>query len=554
MDEIKRKLELIDRQLARRRLHTRVISICPLVFVAVGLCAGILVQSIVGESVSFWTTMLILFAVATPLLFLAQRLSGVRFQYVTAYLALACFACLGAVRLTTYGKPAANDIRLSIGDQRKLATIRGLIVTQPYTNAHRDWQFAQFRPTKPGASFYLNIDHVETASAWVQVQGRIRVEVDEPAVDLLVGNRIQAYCWLERFGPPTNPGQFDSAGYLARRNIFVGASVRSRGAITVLDSPSAGALAKLRAKASQVASAALLGDMDQQDEGRGLLQALLLGDRREINYDTYAAFQKTGLLHFISLSGMHMGILVGLIWRVCRTAGFLKPARAAICAIAVAVFLLVVPPRAPTVRAAIICWVFCASILFRRHANPVNTLSLAAIILLLIRPTQLFEAGWQLSFASVLAIILCAERIESLLGEIGEREWYRLQGFLRIVPDPRSLLAIGLAAWIGGAGVLLYHFHTINPFTSIWTVLVFPLVCAILVLGFLKMILFFLPPLSWLLGLGAGLMADILIQIVELIAKADVSQMVIGNVSILPILAYYSAHRALVKLLLKLNM
>ncbi|UCF15980.1 MAG: DNA internalization-related competence protein ComEC/Rec2 [Phycisphaerales bacterium] len=539
MDEIKRKLELIDKQLARRRFHTRVVGTCPLAFVAVGLCAGVILQSNLGAPVSIWFALLALSAIAAVLFFAIEQLYGLESQYGTAYLALTCFACLGAIRLTDYGSPAPNDIRNCVGDQRTLATIRGRIATDPYINRYPDWKFARFRYVDPTSSFYLKIDRVETTEGWASAQGMIRVQVDEPVLDLKAGNKIQAYCWLDRFGPPTNPGQFDSAAYLARRNVFISASVKSRAAIKILASLPAGTLASLRAKAGQVAATALSGDMDRQDAERGLLQALLLGERRKISRDTYLAFHKTGLLHFISLSGMHMGILIGIIWRASKIAGLMKPARAAICAIAVVLFLLVVPPRAPTVRAAVICWVFCASILCRRHSNPVNTLSLAAVILLLIRPTQLFEAGWQLSFASVLGIILFTERIERLI--FGESEQLRQrQGFSRVVTAIRLLFAVGLAAWLGGAGILLYHFHTINPFTSIWTVLAFPLVSAILILGFLKMILFFLlPTLSGLLGFATAILSSLLIWIVGLIGNLDISQILIGRVSAVPVLGYY---------------
>jgi competence protein ComEC len=550
MDEIKRKLELIDRQLARRRLHERAVSTCPLVFVAVGLLAGVFAQSRLDVPVSIWTALLMLSAAAAALLFAVEQFSGAKLQYVNAHLALVCFVCLGAIRLTDYGRPAANDIRISIGDERKLATIRGMVVTEPHVNRHLDWKFARFRPTDPSTGFYLRIEQVETADGWAQVRGMVRVQVDGPAADLQAGHRIQAYCWLEKFAPPTNPGQFDSAGYLARRNIFIGASVKSRSAIKVLENRPAGIFAALRARARQAADRALLGDMDAQDTNRGLLQALLLGDRREIDSDTYIAFRKTGLLHFVSLSGMHMGILFGMVWWASKTAGLMKPARAMICAIAIGVFLLVVPPRAPTVRAAIICWTFCASLLVRRHHNPINTLSLAVIILLLIRPTQLFEAGWQLSFASVLGLLLFCERLHFFLHEkiTGLRRPRKNATVIsyRMTPRPGPyllrLFSAGLTAWTGGAGILLYHFHTINPLTSVWTVLAFPFVSAILVMGFLKMILFFLlPTLSGLLGFAVVALSSVLIWVVQLIARLDVSQVLIGRVSIVPILAYYCA-------------
>ena len=548
MDEIQRKLRLIDEQLAGRNLHERIISTCPLVFVATGLILGILVQSRIDLSALLWSGLLTLLALMSVVFFCIPRFSPIN-RYLTAYLALGCFVCLGAIRLTHYALPQQNDIRYLVTDERRLATLRGSIITEPIINTNPDWKFARFTPTDPTSSFYFNVTEIETIRGWKKVVGTVRVQVGEPVLDLKVGDAIQAYCWLERFSPATNPGQFDMAEYLARRNIFVAASIQSRAGITVLDRLDFGALVRLKATIRQAATNALLGDMPQDENSLGLLEALLLGYRRRIDNDTYEAFRKTGLLHLISLSGLHLGILVGIIWWLCKTAGFMKPARAVICAIAVGVFLLIVPPRAPTIRAAIICLVFCASILLRRHASSINTLSLAAIILLLIRPTELFEAGWQLSFASVLGIFLFTKRIEAFMLKYGI---HRLQGertsqirtFRRATQKVglvlTRLLAVGLAAWLGSAGILLYHFHTITPLTFIWTVLVFPLVGAILILGFLKMILFFLlPTLSAILGVLVMLLSVALIRLVEQLAHLDISETLIGRVSPVPVILYY---------------
>jgi len=549
MDDIRRKLEIIDRQLAGPNFHERVISTCPLVFAAVGLITGILIQDISGVSVYVWLIFLFIFASAAVFFFVLPRFSSFS-RYVTAYLALACFVCLGAIRLTSYSKPAPNDIRNLVVGESKLATIRGYVITEPYISKYPDWEFARFKPGDPTSSFYLKVTEIEAIAGWAKVTGTVRVQVSEPVLDLQPGDNIQAYCWLDRFDPPTNPGQFDVAAYLARRNVYVGVYIESRDGIELLQSSPAGAFTRLRTRIRRAATSALIGDLPQEQTSRGLLQALLIGYRRDIDSDTYRAFRKTGLLHFISLSGMHLGILFGIVWWLCKTAGFMKPARAFICAVAVAVFLLIVPPRAPTVRAAIICWVFCASVFFRRHSNPINTLSLAAIILLLIRPTQLFEAGWQLSFAAVLGILLFADRIYFFIYErttdlFQSRSTFNTKPFIRIVSRIGTyilrLFSVGLAAWLGGAGILLYHFYIINLLAGIWTVLVFPLVSAILTLGFLKMLSFFLlPTLSWILGVAVTLLSDALVRFVKLIAHLDFSQIVIGRVSIVPVVLFYS--------------
>ena len=564
MDDIQRKLALIDKQLAwgAANIHKQIISTTPLLFVVVGLIAGILIQNTFHLAISVWLISIGICIAATITLYVVFRILRLRsgqvsyvgkegkLPYILAYTAMGCFVCLGAIRLINFYQPKPNDICTLVDDQRKLATIRGVIVTEPYIQKNEQWKFAKFTHSDPSSSFYLKIEEIKTVDGWAKASGTMRVQVSGPVLDLKADDYIQAYCWLDRFKEATNPGQFDIAKYLSRKNVFIAASIKSRDGIELLETRVKSSFAKIKRKLRETANQALLGDISPEDRNRGLLEALLLGYRRDIDSETYMAFRKTGLLHFISLSGMHLGIFVGIIWWLCKTAGLMKRGRATICIISIVVFLLIVPPRAPTVRAAIIGFVFCASFFFRRRPNSINTLSLAAIILLLIRPTNLFEAGWQLSFASVLGIILFTDRIHFFLYEkITERLWFKkipkTKLFFPIIATPApyyllGMFSVGLAAWLGGAGILLYHFYTINPLTSLWTVIAFPFVALILTIGYLKIILsFLLPTAAWVLGVIVTGLSDALIWIVELLAHLDISQILIGHVPLVPIILYY---------------
>jgi competence protein ComEC len=543
MDDIQRKLELIDKQLTGGFINSykRIIGTAPLLFAAVGLITGILIQDVFGLSISIWIVVLAICAASTVLLFAAHtrdKFASYKLLLLS-FCALIGFTCLGAVRLNSYEQPRQDDIRNFVAEEQKLATIRGAIVTKPYINRNRGWEFARFKFTDPYTSFYLKVREAETVDGWAKVSGTVRVQVAEPVLDLKAGDYIQAYCWLDRFKGATNPGQFDVAKYLARKNIFIAASVKSQEGIELLESEGKGTFVKIKGRMREAATKALLGDLSIEERNRGLLEALLLGYRGNINSATYEAFRKTGLLHFISLSGLHLGILAGIIWWLCKTAGLLKRARAIICIIAIAVFLMIVPPRAPTLRAAIIVFVFCISIFFRRPPNPVNTLSLAAIILLLIKPVQLFGAGWQLSFATVLALLLFCQRIYFFFYE-SITDVLSLEKLPKLVIYLLELFSTGLTAWLGGAGILLYHFYTISPLTSIWTVIVFPFVAGILTFGFLKIILsFLLPTVAALLGVIVNFLSDSLIWIVKLLAHLDISQILIGHVPVTMIILYY---------------
>lgn len=548
MDEIRRNLELFEKRLAGRwAFHKTIISSIPLLFIATGLIFGICLQRYLAISVWVWLSLLLVFFISAVIVVFRRFKARVT---ILAYIAMFCAVCLGAVRMAGYKHVSARDIRNFVGGEWALATIRGRIIRGPYTRYKDDWAFSRFTHSDPSSSFYLKLTEAEAIDGWEKVSGKIRVVVDEPVQDLEEGNYIEAYCRLSRVRGARNPGQFDLANYLGNRNVYVGAAVKSRQGITILKEKKNRSWASAKGRFKEIVGGALLGEESIQERHKGLLEALLLGYRGNIDADVYRAFEKTGLLHFISLSGMHLGILMGMVWWTTARAGLLKRGRAVVCIIVIVLFVIVVPPRAPTIRAAVIFFVFCVSIFFRRYPNPLNSLSISAVLLLLARPTNLFEPGWQLSFASVLGILMFCQRFYSYLSlklfPQAFREKYKNADFLRkffLIYLPSLLLGLfttGLSAWIGGAGILLYHFYSINPLTSLWTVIAFPFVACVLLLGFLKILIwFFLPSVSALLGVVLNFLSWILIVIVEFLGKFDFSEIVVGRVPIGVVLLYY---------------
>ncbi len=554
MDEIQRKLALIDEQLAPGGLRRRLVSTAPLFFPALGLMAGIVLQDRLlrppsgsDPSLALWLWLIALsVSVGAVGVYLIRNRQDLQPQ-VLAYGTLLGFTCLGAIRLIAYERSDPRDIRRLVGRDRVLATIAGRILTQPYQE-QQDWYFAQLAPADPSTAFYLQLDGIETPAGRQPVAGTIRVQVDEPVPHLRIGDSIRAYCWLHRFEEPTNPGQFNFARYLRLRNVFVGASVPVREAIEVRRDGPQDFWLRLRSTSTEAAARGLLDQPFSETQSQAMVEALLLGQRRNIDRATNEAFRRTGLLHLVSLSGMHMSILIGLIWWCCKPVGFSKRTRALICILATAVFLLVVPLQGPILRAAVIVWAYCASILLRRRSNAINSLALAVIILLLIQPTQLFDAGWQLSFASVAGILAFTRRIEDFVhdrtGAWLHRTGPDMKPTVRLLKRTGSgivtVLSVGTAAWFASAGILLYHFYNITPLATLWTALASPPVTAIVVLGFVKIVLsFFLPTASLLLGYVLTLLADLLIGMVKVMARIDFSYLQIGHVPLLLIALYY---------------
>ena len=549
MDPIRRQLRLLDAQLAERgALVEQIFSRSPLVLLAVGFITGIVIQYFLNPAIG-WPLVSLGLCAVTIAVFLFLQNHPARL-YVIACTAGVAFACLGAIRVIGLNQPAANDIRNLVGAERTLATIRGHVITEPRLEDRDSWKFGRYLWSELGTSFYLELKEAETETGWGEVCGTIRMQVAEPATDINIGDYIQAYCWLDGFGEPLNPGQFNLKKYLLQRGVFIGASIKSRGGIELLARGGPTFLARVKNRLRAFAAEALFGETSPDDESNAMLNALLLGRSRSLGPAVFEAFRETGLAHFICLSGLHMGILAGFVWWVCRAAGLTKRPRAIVCIIVIVLYVMIVPPRAPTLRAAIICWFFCLSVLVRRRPNALNTLSLSAIVLLAVRPIDIFGASWQLSYTSVLGIILLQgwisnwlfERTIDKIGALEPKENERLlAAFCKGLPAwAVELLSVGVAAWLGGAGILLYHFGAITPMSSVWTVLVFPLVFVILAVGFLKMVLAaLLPTAALLLGILATGLANSLIWIVKLIAGWNISGALIGTVSVWLIVLYY---------------
>jgi competence protein ComEC len=552
MDNIQQRLAEIDRQFDQgpAYYYKQTVSTAPLVFCAIGLIAGIIIQDHFPSPVwnrwlllGFYTAILILSLIIYFFWLASETLKF----YTLPLLATVLFACLGAIRMVSFNSAPPNNIRNLVGSEPNLATVRGVIVTEPYIDGN-DWKFSKFIPTDQSSSFYLELTEAETTTGWVKTGGLIRVRVNEPIFDLREGDRVQIYCILNKFNGPTNPGEFDIAKYMARNGVFVASSADSRQAIELLNSGITGLYPKAKSWLSRIAVNSLLGGPYPHDQSESLLLALVLGYRTNIDKETYNAFRKTGLLHFVCLSGMNFAMVIGFVWWVCKTAGLMKPGRAIVCTIAAILFLMVVPENAPALRAAFICFAFCASFIFRRRSNPFNSLALAAIVLLLMKPTGIFQADWQLSFVSVLGILLFSKPIQKFLTETTSG-WFVEPGkrgllsrsIFEIVSPITSAFAVSVAAWFANVGILLYHFYGIQYLTTIWTVLVSPLIGLISLLGYLKLIVaLFLPSVSAVMGIIINHLSDWLIWIVKLFAGLNISEMLTGKTNAAVILLFYA--------------
>ena len=196
-------------------------------------------------------------------------------------------------------------------------------------------------------------------------------------------------------------GNFNWRTYLARKNIFAEVSATQGELVR----PAAWPLRVLR----QVRRNILTVFEDHfPRELSAIAQGILLGEHRELNPALYTAFQNSGTIHLLVASGGNVGFVTLLVFLGC---GFFSLSRkkAMLLALLVAgIYTLLAGADAPLVRAYFMTACAALGYLLHRNSGVVQGLLLSAFIILLARPTALFDTGFQMSFLATLAIILGA--------------------------------------------------------------------------------------------------------------------------------------------------
>ncbi len=132
--------------------------------------------------------------------------------------------------------------------------------------------------------------------------------------------------------------------------------------------------------------------------------ALLFGGRMQMDEEIRNAFTKSGLLHVLAISGMHVAILGLLLWGIGRLAGLSVRGTSLLTIVGVVGYALLTDGNPPVIRAAVMICLYSLARLIMRRPSLTNCLALAALVILLWNPTDLFNTGTQLSFLAVLGI------------------------------------------------------------------------------------------------------------------------------------------------------
>ena len=223
------------------------------------------------------------------------------------------------------------------------------------------------------------------------------------------------------------------------------------------------------------------------DKEAGAMSAIVLGDRSHIPKEINMVFRHTGTGHILVIAGLHMAMMTVMIFFVLKLIRIPRSLQMGGSILLLFIFAILTGGSVPVMRAAFMAAVVLASLAVEHESDSLNSVSLAALILLLMDARNLFDTGFQLSFAAVFAIVLLYGPIEKRLSFCPK--WLA------------AALAVSTAAWVGITPLQIAHFGTVAPIALIANIFIVPLLDFTVALGLpLALAGLCMPTAAWVLA------------------------------------------------------
>ena len=184
-------------------------------------------------------------------------------------------------------------------------------------------------------------------------------------------------------------------------------------------------------------------------DNAGVAKGMLFGDRDDVHYLTFLAFRRSGLLHLLTGSGLHVGVVCGAALQLVR--GGRKWLRFLFSALVLLLFCLLTGLSPSSLRAAVMLLMVRFSHLLDRQDDPVSEIGCALSLLLLINPSLLTASGFRLSFGAVWGLICLTGPVTDLLHGRREGPIGMLAGAVGVFLGMMPLLSVtgGEVSWVG---------------------------------------------------------------------------------------------------------
>jgi competence protein ComEC len=417
---------------------------------------------------------------------------------------------------------ASQDISLFVNSiegrgTKQFSTVRGFVDSYPQATRSDRAQFwlqvnqlSQIQGDDPSPASIRNVD------------GRLYVTAPLiSATGLKPGVQVVVTGTLYKPQPALNPGGLNFENYLARSGSFAGMRANQL-FLTDEEQIRTWDLAKIRQRI-------VAAQVRWLDVPIGpLVSAMALGNEAvDLPFDVKDAFVRVGLAHALAASGFQVSLIVAAI--ISFTKRYLaKKWQFGLGLLGILAFVAMAGPQPSVLRAAVMGIAVLVGMLLARQLRPLNSLLLAAVVLLVIEPTWIWDVGFQLSFLATLGLVVSATPIQKRLD------------FLP--PVLAEAIAVPLAATIWTLPIQLWTFKVVPLYSLPANVIAAPFITLISIGGMVSALAATVFPVAgsavaWLLLYPTKL----LLAIVELFASLPGSNIAVGSIRLWQLLFLYAA-------------
>lgn len=427
------------------------LRIPPLYAIAVAVAIGDAIGNL-HFVVPFWIA-LAASVIALAAFVTSRRTTGV----AAAYLAIALLAACAVDRVLD--PPRAQHTIRNFVDGSPI-TIEGMLYREPEREPY-------------GIRLYVAIERAAKQSDMLAAaSGTVRIAVIDGG-KFRLGDEVRLSAKIRFPRNYGNPGEFDYAAMMARDGIDATMSAHAK----MLGTPVFRIIGnRPRFPATQIESIRNhIGEFIDRNLAypqSAEMRALVIGDRGEIDQHLRDTFARTGMAHLLVISGLHLSLVAATTFAVVRLAMMLLPGLASrgyankVAALGamftVCAYASIAGHHVSTMRALVMVLAYMLAVMIDRSREALASLALAALIICFALPGSTADIGFQLSFASVIAIVIGMRRFQAwfarrkrlgrLPGEQPSRAWKMAEG-------PLGYLAVSFWAMLGTAPLTAFHFN-----------------------------------------------------------------------------------------------
>ena len=415
---------------------------------------------------------------------------------------------------------AENDIGSYATSMNQPVALVGTVIQMPRYYPKPPPNPGQIFEPSERTVFTLRAEQLRDGREWIPVSGNVLVFVYDDCREFRIGDRLQLFGGLIQPPKPGNPGDHDYNAYLRGQRTLALLRCPDKGALTLLNS-NHWSFNRWMESVRRTGLANL--EKHLSDYSLPIAEAMIFGVRESVDDEIRQNMIDTGTMHLLAISGLHVVLVAGI------AAWFLRQLRVSrrVTAIAMILFvlfyLMLTDVRTPAIRAVALTCCVCIAFYVNRFHLAKNVLCASALVVLFVRPSELFQFGAQLSFIAVASFFWMPSyfRLKSLIyrtnltgnnltenslqdiEQVETTSWRWLRRSERILRRSVEVFIVSLIIWLFATPILLYHIHVFTPVAILvnpllWVPLTIAMSC-----GFITAMIGQVPLIGNIFGIGA---------------------------------------------------